>query len=166
MDKPCDLVPEEPETINTTAWKQVYAQHLAQYNNKTKAYQHAKPHVTYQTAQREGHLASKDPEIIKLVNKAINKQVDALRFSKEQILDNIDVIRSKTLKNKQFGVSLKANKELAELAGLYEKGVDDPGQYLTLIKSLTINTTISSGSPPKQVEHEVDAEFEDVDNAD
>jgi len=167
MDKPCDVTAEEqPEKINTIAWKQVFAEHLAQHNNRTRAYLHAKPHVTLSTAQREGSLASKDPEIIKLVNKAINKRVDKQRYSKDQILDNIDVIRKKTLNNKQYSVSLKANKELAELNNLYERGSDDAGTYKLLIQSLVIHNTISSGQPPKQLESEVDAEFEDVEPID
>lgn len=167
MDKPCEATTEEqPEQINTTAWKQVFAEHFAQHNNRTRAYLHAKPHVTLSTAQREGSLASKDPEIIKLVNRAINKQVDKQRFSKDQILDNIDVIRKRALKKDQLNTSLKANKELAELSNLYDRGADDPGQYRTLIQSLVIHNTISSGTPPKQLESEVDAEFEDVQDPD
>jgi len=147
-------------------WIRKFVTEYVKTSNASQSYLKAKPGITLESAQQGACIALKDAKIQALIQRETDKELDETRFSKEQILDNIDVIRSKTLKNKQFSVSLKANKELAELAGLYEKGVDDPGQYLTLIKSLTINTTISSGSPPKQVEHEVDAEFEDVDNAD
>ena len=167
MDKPCEVAQEQPETINIPAWKQVYAEHFAQHNNKTKAYQYAKPHVSPTTARKEGSACSTDPDIIKLVNEAINKRVDKKRYSKEAIMDNIDVIRKKTLNKQQYSTSLKANKELAELGNLYERGADDPGQYRTLIQSLVVhNTTRYSGQPPKQVESEVDAEFEDVQHLD
>lgn len=149
-------------------WQAVFkAAYLSNGNNGTQAYLTAKPHVSLATAGSEAHKLLNTPEMIKALTEETDKQVDKQRFSKDAILDNIDVIRVKTLDEKKYATSLKANKELAELSGLYERGVDDPGQYRTLIQSLVIhNTTISSDSPPKQVEHEVKGEFEDVDNAD
>ncbi len=149
-------------------WKAVFkATYLSNGNNGTQAYLKAKPHVSLATASSEAYKLLNTPEMIKALRRETDKQVNKSRFSKEVIEDNIDVIRKRTLKGKQYATSLKCNREIALLEGHYEAGADDPGQYRTLIQSLIINqTTISSGTPPKQVEHEVDAEFEEVDNPD
>jgi len=148
-------------------WKAVFkATYLSNGNNGTQAYLTAKPHVSLTTAKVEASKLLAMPNMIKELTEATDKQVNKTRYSKDTIMDNIDVIRKKTLNKQQYSTSLKANKELAELGNLYDRGVDDPGQYRTLIQSLVINTTISSGTPPKQVENDIDAEFEDMDNAD
>ncbi len=149
-------------------WMEVFkATYLSNGNNGTQAYLKAKPHVSLTTAKVEASKLLTTPDMIKALRDETDKPVNKQRFSKEAILDNIDVIRQKTLDKEQYPTSLKANKELAELQGHYERGADDPGQYRTLIQSLIINqTTISSGTPPKQVEHEVDAEYEDVEPPD
>lgn len=149
-------------------WKTVFkAAYLSNGNNGTQAYLIAKPHVSLATAGSEAHKLLNTPEMIKALAEETDKRVNKSRFSKDTILDNIDHIRQETLNSKQYSVSLKANKEIAELQNHYDRGADDPGQYRTLIQSLVIhNTTISSVTPPKQVEHEVEGEYEDVDNAD
>ena len=144
-------------------WQTVFkAEYLKNGNNGTQAYLIAKPHVSPKTASVEASKYLALTSTIESLKRATDKRVDKLRFSKDQILDNIDVIRQKSLDKEELGTSLKANKEIAELAGLYERGADDKGNYMLLIKSLVVNTTISSGQPPKQLDNEVDAEFEDV----
>lgn len=143
-------------------WQTVFeAEYLKNGNNGTQAYLIAKPNVTLKTAKVESSKYLTRPDVIESLKRTTDKQVDKLRFSKGQILDNIDDIRIKSLDKDQLSVSLKANKELAELSNLYDRGADDKGNYMLLIKSLVINT-ISSGQAPKQLDNDIDAEFEDV----
>ena len=97
------------------------------------------------------------------VARLIHEDKLELAYSKKQILANVEEIRKKSFKNSELGTSLKANKEIAELQGHYDRDAGDKGNYLTLIEQLVVNnTTITQGSEPKQVEHDIEAEFEDV----
>ena len=136
-------------------WKAVFvAEYLNNGNNATQAYLKAKPESSHDNARARGSETVASSDVKQEIQRQSDKVLNKTRYSKEIIMDNIEVIRKKTLKDKQYPTSLKANKELAELGNLYDRGVDDPGQYRTLIQSLVIHqTTISSGTT-KQLEDE------------